>query len=81
MLQLFPAFAWLRTKFPFLVPVGDGDRFRNKVFEFFRTAIAEHKDTITEGQPRDFIDTYLEEVKKTQDPSSSFYPNPKDGGV
>ena len=50
------------------------------MFEFFRKAIQEHKDTMTEGQPRDFIDTYLDEVKKTQDPSSSFYPNSKDGG-
>ena len=79
MLLLFPALAWLRSKFPALVPLADGDLFRNKVFQFFRETIREHKETITEGQPRDFIDTYLEEVSKTKDPASSFYPNANDG--
>ena len=81
MILLFPALGWIRSKFPALIPLADGDRFRGKTFEFFRKAIQEHKETITEGQPRDFIDAYLEEVKKTQDPSSSFYENSKDGGT
>ena len=79
-LFLFPALGWIRSKFPSLIPLADGDRFRGKTFEFFRKAIQEHKETITEGQPRDFIDAYLEEVRKTQDSSSSFYANSKDGG-
>ena len=80
MLFLIPFLGWLRSRFPFLVPIPGGDRFRNQVFDFFRKTIAEHEETLTGGEPRDFIDAYLEEVKKTTDPTSSFYQNPKDGG-
>jgi len=43
---------------------------RHKLFE---ETIHEHQRTISEGHPRDFIDVYLQEVKKTDDPSSSFH--------
>ena len=48
-------------------------QFLAKAFEYFRETIREHEKTLEVGNPRDFIDTYLEEIKKTTDPNSSFY--------
>jgi hypothetical protein len=31
---------------------------------FFQEAIREHKRTLDENEPRDFIDVYLKEIKK-----------------
>jgi len=42
-------------------------------FQFFDKTIQEHKNTLPDGDPRDFIDSYLQEVNKTDDPDSSFY--------
>jgi hypothetical protein len=40
---------------------------------FFRNVVKEHEKTITEGEPRDYIDAYLEEIRSSKDePSSSF---------
>jgi uncharacterized membrane-anchored protein YjiN (DUF445 family) len=39
----------------------------------FQDIIDEHFRTLPDAQPRDFIDAYLQQVKRTEDPNSSFY--------
>ena len=41
--------------------------------KLFNNAIQEHKRTLENGHPRDFIDAFLHEVKNTDDPDSSFH--------
>jgi len=42
--------------------------------DLVRKAIEEHQRTIQfDGHPRDFIDTFLQSIKTTDDTSSSFY--------
>lgn len=42
--------------------------------QFVQKAIDEHMRTFQEdAPPRDFIDVYLQEIRKTTDPNSSFY--------
>jgi len=41
--------------------------------KYFRETIREHERTLPEGSPRDFIDIYLQETKKTMDPDSIFH--------
>jgi len=41
--------------------------------------IQEHKNTLQEDAARDFVDIYLQEIKKTTKPTSSF--NPKSAGI
>ena len=48
-------------------------KFLALAFQYFRETIQEHRKTMEEGNPRDFIDTYLDEINKTTDPTSSFY--------
>jgi cytochrome P450 family 2 subfamily J len=43
------------------------------ILEFLRKPIEQHKATFQPGQPRDFIDVYLEEMRNSKDPNSSFY--------
>ncbi len=45
----------------------------NPIFEFLRKPIQQHKSTYQENQPRDFIDSYLDEISRTTNKSSSFY--------
>ncbi len=40
--------------------------------KLFQETIDEHYRTLPDGPPRDFIDAYLQEVKKTEDPSLVF---------
>jgi len=40
----------------------------------FSQIIEEHKETVQENAARDFVDVYLEEIKKTTNPTSSFHP-------
>jgi hypothetical protein len=47
-------------------------------FDLFDAIIKEHDETLQIDSPRDFIDCFLQEVRKTTDPSSSF--NPKEAG-
>jgi hypothetical protein len=44
-----------------------------KVVDFIKKPVDHHKSTFQSGQPRDFIDVYLDEIEKTKDPESSFY--------
>ena len=40
---------------------------------FFQSVVTEHEKSITEGDPRDYIDAYLEEIRNSKDnPNSSF---------
>ncbi|XP_013911210.1 PREDICTED: cytochrome P450 2J5-like [Thamnophis sirtalis] len=43
-----------------------------KVDVFIKKEVAEHKATMTPGEPRDFIDAYLEEMQKPERSGSSF---------
>ncbi|KAM3829180.1 cytochrome P450 2J2-like isoform 2-T4 [Vipera latastei] len=43
-----------------------------KLYDFLEKEIEEHKATLTPGEPRDFIDAYLEEIQKPERKSSSF---------
>ena len=39
----------------------------------FKQTIEDHKRTLSDGHPRDFIDNYLLKVKNTDDSNSSFH--------
>ena len=41
--------------------------------DLFQPYIDQHWSTHVRGEPRDFIDTYIDEIEATQDPESSFY--------
>ena len=43
-----------------------------KALDFMRSQIAEHKKTIDYNNPRDFIDSFLIEMKKDVDGSKDF---------
>ncbi len=67
------AFPWLVT----LVPRLSGwevilNSFQTLVSTMVKT-VEEHKSSIRDGEPRDFIDICLEEIKCTMDPKSAFY--------
>jgi hypothetical protein len=40
---------------------------------YLEGVVADHEKTYTDGEPRDFIDTYLAEIYKTKDKDSNFY--------
>jgi len=46
--------------------------------EMFSRIIKEHKATLQDTFMRDFLDVYLQEIRKTTNPSSTFHP--KTGG-
>ena len=62
-LKVFPNMANHRTN-----KVGYAD-----VVKMVKELIVSHKETHDKNQPRDFIDCYLTEILKTDDPQSSFY--------
>jgi cytochrome P450 len=43
------------------------------IISYITKQIDQHHQTYVEGQPRDYIDCYTDEVKKTTDPSSPFH--------
>ncbi|ETE57844.1 Cytochrome protein, partial [Ophiophagus hannah] len=43
-----------------------------KMFDLLEKEMEEHKATLTPGEPRDFIDAYLEEIQKPERKGSSF---------
>ena len=43
------------------------------IMKMIKESITEHQQTIDVNESRDFIDTYLNEMAATKDPSSSFY--------
>jgi len=42
--------------------------------DLFERIIREHAETLVVGSPRDFVDVYLEEVRRTDNKASSFHP-------
>jgi hypothetical protein len=40
---------------------------------FLQPYIDSHFSTHVSGQPRDFLDSYIDEMKNTKDPASSFH--------
>ena len=48
------------------------------MYNVLNAVVLEHENNQTDSDnPRDFIDTYLNEINNTRDPTSSFY---KDAG-
>ncbi|XP_026570162.1 cytochrome P450 2J6-like [Pseudonaja textilis] len=43
-----------------------------KIFAFLEKEVEEHKTTFISGETRDFVDAYLEEIKKAEQKGSSF---------
>ena len=41
--------------------------------KLFKDTIKEHEQTLQDGHPRDYIDAFLQEVKNTDNPNSSFH--------
>ena len=46
-----------------------------KIQDYIRGLIAEHRETLVKGQPRDLTDAYLELSEATTEADSSFHPN------
>ena len=64
---------WLTKLFPTLSGYEAMMKDMVPLLNFLDTPILHHKKTHVTGQPRDFIDVYIDEIKKTTDPKSSFY--------
>ncbi|XP_075044992.1 cytochrome P450 2J4-like isoform X1 [Mixophyes fleayi] len=66
--QLYNEFGFLRY-----LPLPHWKIFRNIeiIFGFLRKVLEEHKKTRVPGQPRDYIDCYLEELDKDQEDGSN----------
>jgi len=43
------------------------------LLDFMEAPVKQHMETHQDLQPRDFLDSYIDEIKKTTDPTSSFY--------
>ncbi|XP_043935454.1 cytochrome P450 2J2-like [Protopterus annectens] len=69
LLQIYNAIPLIRG-----LPLPFQKAFKNMdiVKGFLHDIIGEHKRTFTPGEPRDFIDNYLEEIAKRQNDGSSF---------
>ncbi len=55
---------------------GSFKKFRsvfNDIFDLVRVHLKDHKESLDPDNPRDFMDTYLTEIGKTNDATSSFY--------
>ncbi|CAL8142838.1 unnamed protein product [Orchesella dallaii] len=64
---------WLKHILPDLSGYNAIRKMFAELAEFVGNTIQEHKNTFQEDSPRDFIDVYLNEIKSTTDPSSSFH--------
>ncbi|XP_031756601.1 cytochrome P450 2J6 isoform X1 [Xenopus tropicalis] len=62
--QLYNAFGFIQ-----FLPLPHKKIFQNVdvVFAFLGKVVEEHKETLLPGEPRDYIDCYLEELKKKQE--------------
>ena len=74
MLSLVSIFLpWLRIFPDRLTGQADLENHYKPIVAFMKPYIEEHWQTHTPGQPRDFIDAYIDEIKNTTDPTSSFH--------
>ncbi|CAL8126658.1 unnamed protein product [Orchesella dallaii] len=64
---------WLKHIVPGLIGYNAIRRLMRGLVDFVSKTIKEHEDTMQEESPRDFIDVYLNEIKRTTDGASSFY--------
>ncbi|ODM97792.1 Farnesoate epoxidase [Orchesella cincta] len=64
---------WIRHILPTISGYTKFQKVVDKMIGFFRDTIEEHKHSMVDGEPRDFIDSYLKEMQKTKDTTSSFY--------
>jgi cytochrome P450 len=65
-----PILAKIAPKLLGYTKIVEGDK---KIVDFIRKPVEEHIATWQSGQPRDFIDVYLDEVEKTENNDSSFH--------
>ncbi|CAG7836818.1 unnamed protein product [Allacma fusca] len=70
--DLFPIVYHMRKTFPSLFTI-TGGVFQKETYKLIGETIKSHQETVQEDSPRDFLDVYLNEVKKTKDPQSSFH--------
>jgi hypothetical protein len=76
---MFPNLVWLRKQLPAFFP-RPFDVLRKKMFLILKETIQEHRRTVEWGNPRDIIDSYLEQTQKFQlNPSPIFTSN--DDGI
>ncbi|KAG8228073.1 hypothetical protein J437_LFUL009045, partial [Ladona fulva] len=68
--------AWLISSFPWLRFFSSWftkhSHLRKELWSFFEGTVRYHKKTITDGEPRDLIDTYLDEITRREGQKSSF---------
>jgi len=43
--------------------------------DLFERIISQHSETLDARNPRDFVDMYLDEVRRTENKASSFHPS------
>jgi len=66
-------FPTLATVFPECSGYNKLVRTIDNTFKFFQGVVTEHENTVTDEEPRDYIDAYLQEIKRCKDePNSSF---------
>lgn len=64
---------WFSKLFPRLSGMKEMNKHLGPLWSFFERHIYEHKSTYIQGQIRDFLDAYINEIEDTKDPDSSFY--------
>ena len=74
LLLIYPSLSKYKGILPFLDPK-DGKAFREDLFTFLRKTIKEHRETREEGNPRDFIDAYLDEMSKSGESGAQAFEN------
>ena len=74
-LLFFPQLVKLEKMFPKLSGWNKLEAVAKPMRKIFDDAVLEHEmnPLPEDNNPRDFIDVYMQEIKKTTDPSSSFY--------
>ncbi|KAG8228077.1 hypothetical protein J437_LFUL009049, partial [Ladona fulva] len=66
---MLDSYPWLRFFYPWFKKY---DALRTELRNFFMETVEDHKKTKTDGEPRDFIDTYLDEMKRREGDESYF---------
>ncbi|KAG8228074.1 hypothetical protein J437_LFUL009046 [Ladona fulva] len=67
--RVINSFPWLRFFSPWFAR---HHSIRNELWKYFEDTVDEHKKTKTDGDPRDLIDTFLDEMKKKKGEKSTF---------
>ena len=64
---------WLTKLFPKMSGYDEMMADLQPALDFLQGFIDKHKSNFIPGEPRDLIDAYLDKIKSTDDPNSSFY--------